>query len=122
MMKGTANEATFKSYLIEQAKSLYPMLTAPLDAGISVRQYAEPYVQDAASLWELPPDAINLNDPKFLAAFGKVDGKTGERQVMSRGEWADYLRSRPEYAKTKQATAAGAGLAEEIARTFGKAS
>lgn len=118
-LAGTANEATFKAYLVAQAKSLYPMLSAPLDAGISVRQYAEPYVQDAASLWEVPPDSINLNDPKFLAAFGKVDGKTGERQVMSRGEWSDYLRAQPEYKRTKQAVGQAAQVAEGLGQMFG---
>lgn len=121
-MQGTANEATFKTYLIEQAKSLYPNLTAPLDAGISVRQYLHPYVQDAAQILEKTDAEINLNDDKWLRAINKVDPKTGERTVMSRGEWADYLRSQPEFAKTKQAWAQAADIAEGLGREFGKAS
>lgn len=118
MLTGQASEQTFTAYLTEQAKSLFPAITAALDSGISVRQYFEPYAQLAARTLEVAPESIDLNDPKWFKALGQVDDK-GNRSVMSLTEWSDYVRRDPQYRKTKQATATAAETAELIGREMG---
>ena len=122
IISGTATEEDFDAYLAEQAKSMFPGLGVALDRGITVRQYADPYVQIAAKNLEINPDSIDLTDTKWLRALNQVDPKTGERTSMSLTDWEDTLKTDPRYGwdKTKQAQRQASDLAATIAKTFGK--
>lgn len=95
---GQVGADAFEAYLKEQAKGLFPALSAALDAGQTVRQYADPYVEIAARELQLNPNDIDLNDSKWNRPFYQLlDPKTGERGVMSLDEWREELRSNDIY-------------------------
>lgn len=118
---GEATEEEFNAYLSEQAKSMFPSLSVALDRGITVRQYVDPYVQIAADTLEIPPDQINIADPKWLRAINQTDPKTGDRTSMTLTEWQDTLRQDPTYGwdKTKQARQQATQLSTSVLKTFG---
>jgi hypothetical protein len=110
----------FRSYLTEQAKSLFPGLSAALDAGISTKQYADPYVQLASQELEVPHDSIDLMNPRYMRALNQVDPKSGERTSMSLSDWTTYLRSLPEWQKTSGAKSLASDMVTQLGKTFGQ--
>lgn len=123
IMAGEATEEEFKLYAQEQAASMYPTLAAALASGRTVKQYADQYVQKAASVLEISPDKINLQESKWQKALQHRNPKTGEIQSMTLAEWEDYLKTDPSYNynKTKGARQDARAFATTIAQTFGAA-
>ena len=118
---GNLTEQDFTTYLREQAKSLFPGLAAAIDRGVTVEQYADPYRQQAASILEVDPQAIDfMGDPKYSKALFQKDPKTGDNTSMSLADWGSYLRGLPEYGKTRQANQQAAAFGNALATTFGK--
>ena len=91
----------FTSYMKEQAKSLFPGLTAAIDSGQTVKQYTDPYRQKAAQVLEINPDSIDFSQPQWEKALQQIDPKTGERVSMSLSDWGMELRSNPLYGYSK---------------------
>lgn len=119
VVAGNVDEEGFRSYLTEQAKSLFPSLSGAIDRGVTVRQYADPYVQIAARELEMNPESIDLNSPKWRNMLDQVDPKTGERTSMTLSQAQRYLRTQPEWQMTRGANESAAALTENILRTFG---
>jgi hypothetical protein len=121
LAQGAITPDSVKGYLIEQAKSLYPGLTAALDQGITVKQYADPYIQLAQQETGLNPADVNLTDQKWMSLLNKVDPKTGARVSMSLDEALGAIRSDSAwgYDTSAQGRAAATQLADNLAKTFG---
>lgn len=118
IVRGTTDMEGFNSYLVEQAKSLFPGMAGALDKGVTVAQYADPYRQIAARELELNPESIDLNDPRFRKMLDQTDSK-GNRVSMTLSESAEYLRRLPEWQQTRGANEKAASLTENILKTFG---
>lgn len=98
---GAATPDGFVSYLHEQAKSLFPALAAAIDSGITVRQYAEPYVQIASNELGLNPRDINLSDTKWSRAISGIDPATNTPAAMSLYDWTRLIRTDETYGYDK---------------------
>jgi hypothetical protein len=122
LITGDYSDDEFKEYLKQSAKSMFPQLTAALDAGHTVEEYVNPYKQMAAQRLEIPPDQINFMDPKWRAALQVPDSKTGQPRVMTLTEWEAHIKTDAQYGydKTQQGVGEAAKLAEELARKFGQ--
>jgi len=118
MVSGVADEESYRAYLVEQAKSMFPGMAGALDKGITVAQYADPYKQMAARELELAPESIDLMDPRYRRMLDQRDSQ-GNRVSMTLSESAEYLRKMPEWQKTRGANEKAATLTENILRTFG---
>lgn len=123
IVAGTTDVATFGNYLKEQAKSLFPSLSAALDSGVTVSQYVEPYRQLAAERLEMMPGAVNFMDPQWMRAIQQVDPKSGARTSMTLSDFDQMIRTDPTYGydKTNQAKKLAVDLVTTLGRTFGKA-
>lgn len=120
LQDGSVTQDGLQAYLIEQAKSLYPGLAGALDSGITVRQYADPYVQLAVKELGINPNDFDLADPKWGAALQQVDAQ-GNRTALTLQSWQSRLRSDPIYGydMTTGARDQAAQFAGQIAQTFG---
>jgi hypothetical protein len=118
IVRGETDMEGFNSYLVEQAKSLFPGMADALDKGITVAQYADPYRQIAARELEVAPESVDLMEPRYRRMLDQVDGK-GNRVAMTLSESAEYLRRLPEWQQTRGANEKAAALTENILRTFG---
>lgn len=96
-LRGMYDQNAFDEYVKQQAKSLYPGLTAAIDSGVTVRQYADPYAQLAAKELNINPGDYNLSDQKWSAPLSQVDPSTGQRTSMSLDQWQTKLRTDPQY-------------------------
>jgi hypothetical protein len=116
---GTSLDA-YQKYVREQSKSMFPALAAAIDQGITVRQYADPYIQRTAQLLEISPEAIDLTEPKYRKFLDNVlpDGK---RSAMALWEVETLLKKDPIYGydATKGARTEAAQLSMSLAKQFG---
>lgn len=69
-----------------------------IDSGMTVREYADPYVQSAAKLLGVNPSDINMEDPKWIAALDHPDPvNKGVRRAQTLDEWNRSIRSDSRY-------------------------
>lgn len=123
MMTGMVDENTFRAYLVEQAKSLFPSLSNALDRGITVQQYVQPYAQIAAQELEINPNDIDWRDMKWSSALHQIDPKTGSPVSMSLSDWTRELRTNPVYGfdTTIRAQEQAAQLGQALLQRLGRA-
>jgi phosphoribosylformimino-5-aminoimidazole carboxamide ribonucleotide (ProFAR) isomerase len=123
LAQGAIDQQGMQGYLIEAAKSMFPALTKALDAGVTVKQYAEPYLQLATQELGVNPASINLTDQKWLTALNQVDPKTGQRVAMSLDTWLAKIRTDAAYGydTTEKGRADATTLATQLQQKFGNA-
>jgi hypothetical protein len=121
LLSGEFTEDDFTNYLIESAKGMFPGMAAALDRGMTVRQYADPYLQMAGKILETDPDTLDLTEGKWIRAINQIDPKTGERTVMQLGDWERTLKLDPQYGydRTKGAREEAVALGTGLLKTFG---
>jgi hypothetical protein len=119
---GQESQNSFQQYALQMAKSLFPGIAAQLDAGQTYKQIVDPYKQTAAQILEINPENIDFVDPKWSKAVTFVTDK-GEQRPMNYNEWGDYLRQTRSfgYEFTSEAQTRAYGVANDLARLFGKA-
>lgn len=111
---GIRSQEGFNAYVAKMAKSAFPSLAGAIDAGMSVRDIADPYFQMAAAELEIPISSIDLYDPKWTRP---LQGKS----LMTLYDWQRMLRNDPKYGYdyTNGARAQAVDIATTFARTFG---
>lgn len=103
--------------------------------GGTVADYFEPYQQMIAEELELPSDGVDLMQARFreilnhaAAPYGQDQGgglgvpgssPTSAFRPMSLTEARAYIRSKPEWNRTRNAETLASGVGEEILRRFG---
>jgi hypothetical protein len=75
ILEGKSTEENYQQQIKDMAKSRYAGFVTQIDAGLAPRQIASPYIQSMASLLELDPNSISLNDPTISKALTSLDEK-----------------------------------------------
>ena len=75
ILEGKEVVENFFSKIKDVAKGRYAAFVDQIDAGLAPRQIASPYIQTMASLLELDPNSIGLNDPTITKALTSLDEK-----------------------------------------------
>ena len=88
-------------YVKKIAKSRYQGLADDIDAGMTVADYAEPFVQAQARLLEVDPADVKLKDNFIQAALQNKDPKTGAFTPLSMFDFEKRVKSDPRWSKTK---------------------
>lgn len=119
VLRGEADPESFRTYLKEQAKSLFPELAAEIDRGLTTEDYLNPYRELAARELEISPDAVDWTDPKWSRAIFATDEKGG-RRPLGLAEWQRTLRTDQKYGYNQTSTAkdAAAQFATEFRQMF----
>jgi hypothetical protein len=102
MVKGLSTPQDFQNFIKEQATSAFPAFQKQIQAGQTMQNIANPYIQQMAQSLEINPNSINLKDPTILAGLNGIDasGKpTGKNLV----DFQDVLRGDPRWGQTQQA-------------------
>lgn len=122
MANGFANMDGFSAYVREQAKSMFPGLADAIDRGVTVRQYADPYLQILAQETGANPEAVDLRDPQIMQALNITDPKTGARVSMNLDQWTSTVRTdeRLGFDKSQRGQAAALQLAEALQQKLGQ--
>lgn len=101
-----------------RAKATYAQFASQIDAGMTVRDIADPYIATMAQTLELPETGIKLTDAtiqKALTTRG-ADGVAGTQPLW---EFQRALRDDPRWDKTNNARASAASLVSRIGKDMG---
>ncbi len=97
-----ATASDFKEQIKNQALSAFPAYKAQLDAGATIQDIAQPYIQSMAQELEMNPNSITVNDPLIKQALNGVNS-TGKPTGMDQVTFLNRLRSDPRWNQTQNA-------------------
>jgi len=75
----------FEQYVRNMAKGVFPVFEREIDAGVNVRDLADPYIQQMAQTFELNANDIDLFDPTIRKALQTTDPDSGK--IRSKPLW-----------------------------------
>jgi hypothetical protein len=93
----------FEAVMRARAKAAFPQFGAQIDAGMTVRDIADPYISTYAQTLEVPETSVTLNDAAIKKALSQSgpDGTTRTAQPL--WQFERQLKDDPRYDKTKAA-------------------
>ncbi len=108
----------YKAWIMSQAESAYGGLAEYIRSGKTVRQLADPYMQEMADILEMNPAGIDLKNPLIADAlqWANPDGKSG---LMSLGAFRRKLKADPRYMQTKKARDDVLDVGNAVLKDFG---
>lgn len=118
VVRRVASSQEFEDHIRQQAKSLLPGYADAIDAGSTVREIADPYVQLMSQELQLPYGSIKLDDPIIKRALNgmSADGKpTG----ISVADFQTQLRNDPRWAQTSNAQNGAMATANAVLKDMG---
>ena len=126
MLAGNQTLDTYKQQAINQAKGMYPGAAASLDAGLTVRDIAEPYMQSMGNILEVNPNRIDIKDPLIQNALrgSAIATTTGGKQNVamqtpSMTQFEQTLRQDPRWQYTNNAKDSMSSALVHIGRDLG---
>jgi hypothetical protein len=111
-------KANLEQQLKEQAQILYPALRDKIDAGLSVRAIADPFISTYSKLMEENDLNVGLDNRFVKQALSNKNDK-GEYQIMDEDSFARQIRSTSEWLNTRNAKESMLGAADEVLKQFG---
>lgn len=118
IVSGSGTRDGIDAHVRKMALSKYPWLKPEIESGMTVREYAEPYIQQTADLLERSPTEFALKD-KDVQRMLEFRNPQGDKRAMTLSEAADYVRSKDAWKGTDQARQQYAQVAEQLAGFFG---
>jgi len=115
-------EEIFTQYAKNQAKALYPWMSAAIDNGVSVKAYLQPYQTQIANTLDLTPDAINWQDPKWQGLINIPDPKNpGVTTQANMTQVMKTIKTDPQYGwnYTNAAKTQASDFASQLKTMFG---
>lgn len=119
---GTATPDVVKDQLSRQAMTRYtdPGIKEALKHGMTIREFADPYVQYAAQTLGVNPNDIDLSQPRWMSSIDHV-GSDGNRRAMTMDEWQQKIKLDPTYGydRSRNGLAEAAQLVNSLKEQFG---
>lgn len=120
---GNTTPDVFKDQMSRQAMSRYqdPGIKEALAHGMTIKDFADPYVQMAAQTLGMNPNDIDLLQTKWSQALDHVDDKNGVRRAMTMNEWEQKIKMDPTYGydSSKNGIAEASQLVGQLRQQFG---
>jgi hypothetical protein len=102
----------------EMAKQQYKAFASQLDAGQTMSQIADPYVQKMSSLLELDPNQVGVKDNLIQKALTATD-KHGNPAAMDMSDFANMVRQDRRWQYTDNAKQQVADVTSQLLQSFG---
>jgi hypothetical protein len=123
---GSATSEDYQAQLKASAASLYPQYAKQINAGSTLNDIAQPYIQQMATTLEMDPNTITVADKHIQSALnGQPSGTGGSAaanpnpQGMNMYDFTNMLRQDPSWATTKNAQDAAGTASRSILQSFG---
>lgn len=109
----------FESQMRARAKAQYPHFANQIDAGVTIRDIADPYIAQYAKTLEVPETDVTLKDPAIARALQQT-GQDGQTQTsMPMWQFTRALKDDPRYDKTAQAKDDAYSTLAKVGKDFG---
>lgn len=111
-------KSNLEQQMKEQAQILFPALSDKINAGLTVRAIADPFISTYSRLMEVNDMNVGLDNQDIVKALSSKNEK-GEYQVMDTDSFARSIRSKAEWADTRNAKETMLSAADNILKQFG---
>lgn len=118
ILMGKATLETVQAQVFQTARSTYQGLIPQLDSGQTVKDLADPYIQQMGQLLELSPDQVSLFDAKIQRAL-QNKGPDGKPAVQPLWQFQQDMRKDNRWDKTKNAAEAAYNFLGNVKSTWG---
>jgi NlpC/P60 family len=98
LVRGLTTMEKVQASLREQAAGLFPAFAEQIQAGASVQDLAQPYVQVMAQELGMPETDVDAFSPKVKQALNRTDAK-GQPQPMDLNTFTQMVRNDPQWRK-----------------------
>lgn len=112
-----AAQDNLEQQLKEQAQIIFPALKEKIDAGLSVRAIADPFISAYSRIMEENDMNVKLDNKDVVAALSAKNDK-GEYQIPTLDDFARGLRSKTEWLDTRNAKETMLSAADSILQQF----
>ena len=110
---------SFESVMRARAKAAFPQFANQIDAGMTIRDIADPYIGMYAQTLEVPETQVTLKDPAIQKALAQT-GQDGTTQTsMPMWQFQRTLKDDPRYDRTKAAKDDAFAALNKIGKDFG---
>jgi hypothetical protein len=93
----------WESVMRARAKAAFPQFAAQIDAGMTIRDIADPYISTYAQTLEVPETQVTLNDTYIKKALSQTGQDGTTRASMPLWQFQRQLKDDPRYDRTQQA-------------------
>lgn len=111
----------FESMMRARAKANYPQFAQQIDAGMTVRDIADPWIATMAKTLEISESQLGLDDPYVKRAL-TMRSADGTAQSQPLWQFERQLKDDPRYDKTTAARTDAYGVLSQVGKDFGFAS
>lgn len=118
LVRGMTSMQEIQDGMLQQAVSTYPGWGEQLQAGATMRDIAQPYIQLAAQELDLPETDIDVWHPKVRAALQQADAQ-GKPAPMGLADYRTLLRSDPAWRRTQGATEQAMQVGSQVLASLG---
>lgn len=117
LARGDIQMEDVRSHFVRHAARTYASVADDINAGMTMTEIMQPYLQDAAEELGVSSANINTFDPKWTAAVTGGDNN----EALTREQWLEKIRTDKQYgyANTRKAKNEAAELSNSIKRMFG---
>lgn len=119
VLRGTATATDQKNVMLRMAKASFPQYSKQLDAGQTVADIAQPYMQSMSQILELPQGSINLYDSTVKKALQYKNPTTLQTQAKPLWQFENDLRGDPRWKQTKNAQDSLMQVGHQVLSDFG---
>lgn len=118
--RGDQTVNDFKAIMQDQAEVMYPAYSEQIKKGFSMKDIADPYIQQMASTLELDSGAIDIfNKPIQDALKNSKAGAKGGAKEFSMYDFEVELRKDPRWSRTKGAQDQAMSIVSQIRNDWG---
>jgi hypothetical protein len=121
VVRGIASIQDYKNEMQIKAKAQYSFWSKQIDAGQTVADIAQPYMQTMSQILELPAGSINLFDTTIKKALNYTNSGTMQKEAKPLWQFENELRKDPRWRKTQNAQDGMMQVAHQVLADFGLA-
>ncbi|HEY6022254.1 MAG TPA: hypothetical protein VIY48_21015 [Candidatus Paceibacterota bacterium] len=118
-VRGLSSIQDYKNLILNQAAAQFPQWSKQLNAGQTVADIAQPYMQSMAQILELPGGSVNLFDPTVKSALNWTNPATAKKEAMPLWQYENTLRNDPRWKKTTNAQNSLMQVGHQVLADFG---
>lgn len=118
LVRGITSMEQVQNGLRQTAAGLFPALAPQIEAGASVQDLAQPYVQVLAQELSLPATDVDAFSPKIKDALTRV-GADGRPTPMSLTEFTQTVRNDPQWRRTGHAADQTMAIGRQVLADMG---
>lgn len=117
--RGISDMTGIMNQIMGQAAGKYPVFAQQIQAGATVKDLIDPYVQTMAKELDLDPKSIDASNPLIQRALNQRDAQGKPSSAMSLTDFTNLVRGQSDWGKTTAAINQTAQTARQVLQNMG---